>query len=658
MELTQKQIRRFMMWGLSMLLLVRLVFFLEDGSSDVVETFLVWTIFFLSIAFLGFVMYQFKEVVLDIIKKYKDKLYIFYLVFLLEIGFLINNKLGFNQLYFFSVLLMIFMVIMFSLLLPKKVSRVFDIFFILFYTIYVFGQDYYYRIFEDFFSFKEYGTIKEGLAFADGMYEFSFLHIYIVLIGVTVLVLYIFEKNTSHLKLSFKLAKSLSVIPLVLFLLVNLNAQFPVNLARLHLSDHYLYSSVFSREKFVSRFGAINLLVKDGIETITPSLTTKRDIEYIDNYFENNVKLHSDNDYTGMFEGMNLIFVIGESFDTIVVDEFLTPNIYKLKSEGIDLQNHFTPVYPRTTCDSEVIFNTSIIPSIQDGPTCYVFNDNSYSESLAELFNDKGYVTTAFHSNYKEFYTRDLVYTGFGYDNFYGQHEMFLTETEKRYDSVFFEKSIDYSIHEDEPFFSSLLTLSGHSPYDSSNIAAIEHYDKVDAYYGDTVAESVKYYIASQIETDILIGDLIDYLTEIDILDNTVIVLTNDHYPYALDKSDYEEYKGIEEDFMKSYAPMYIWHNGIEHLEVSKLSSSFDFLPTMANLFGLDANYSNYVGNDVFSNENESIVYFKDYSIYDGEALYELSSNVTPSNPDIIWIATDYYELSKKILNVDYFKKN
>jgi hypothetical protein len=74
-------------------------------------------------------------------------------------------------------------------------------------------------------------------------------------------------------------------------------------------------------------------------------------------------------------------------------------------------------------------------------------------------------------------------------------------------------------------------------------------------------------------------------------------------------------------------------------------------------MFGLEGNYSSYVGNDIFSDELDPIVYFKDYSIYDGEALYELSSESIPSNPDIIWIATDYYDLSKKILNVDYYKK-
>ncbi|KFZ27199.1 MAG: Lipoteichoic acid synthase 2 [Candidatus Izimaplasma bacterium HR2] len=657
MELSQKQITRFMMWGLSMLLLIRLVFFLQDGSNDIIELFLVWLIFFLSLAIIGYIICKDIVVLKDVFMKYKDKSYIFFLVILLEFGFLIENKLDFNYLYIFSILFMIFLVTIFSLILPKTISKIFDIVFILFYGSYVFAQDYYYRIFSDFFSFKEYGTVNEGLEFADGMYEFTFLHAYIILVTLVILAIYLIPKNRSHLEISLPNLKLISPYLIILFVLINLNAQFPVNLARLHLSDHYLYSSTFSREKFVSRFGTLNLLVKDGAETLTPSFTTKRDIEYIDNYYENNIKLHNDNEYTGIFEGKNLIFIIGESFDSIAVNEELTPNIYRLKSEGIDLQNHFTPVFPRTTCDSEIIFNTSIIPSINDGPTCYVYNGNNYSESLATLFNNEDYATAGFHNNYKEFYTRQLVYSGLGYDNFYGQHELGLSETEKRYDSVFFEKTLDFSIPEGEKFFSSILTISGHSPYEMSNLAVAKHYDEVDNYYGDTMPESIKLFVASQMETDVLIGDLFIYLEEKGILDDTVIVLTNDHYPYALDQDDYMEYKGIEEQYEKSRGVMYIWANNIEHVEVTKLTSSFDFVPTIVNLFNLDGNYSYYVGNDIFSYENETIVYFKDFTIFNGIELINISHLEEEENEEIILYATEYYELCEKLLKVDYFDK-
>lgn len=40
------------------------------------------------------------------------------------------------------------------------------------------------------------------------------------------------------------------------------------------------------------------------------------------------------NKYTGMFEGKNLIVLVGESFSSLAIREDLTPNLYKLYNEG------------------------------------------------------------------------------------------------------------------------------------------------------------------------------------------------------------------------------------------------------------------------------------------------------------------------------------
>ena len=402
MKLNMKLVRNIMFCSLVIFLAIRLIFFLKDGSSDLVESILIWIIFFESILLVGVIIYLEIDCLKDIFIKYQDKFYIAIMIFLLEIGFLIENQLGFNTVYIFSLLLIILLFSLFSLFLPRKISKIFDIAFILFYAFYLFLQDNYYRIFTDFFSFNEFGTVNEGLEFTKGMYKFSFLHGYIIIIAFVTLILYIIHAETSHLKINKNTLKKVYVLPLCLFLLVNINAQYPVKSARLHLSDHYLYVSVFSKGRFVAKFSVLNLFVNDSVLTLMPSVNTKKDLEFIDNFYENNIKLHSENEYSGIFEGKNLIFIVGESFDSIAVSEELTPNIYRLKTEGLDFQNHFTPAFPRTTCDTEVIFNVSIIPSIQAGPTCYVYNKNTYTNSLAELFNDKQYATNAFHNNYKE----------------------------------------------------------------------------------------------------------------------------------------------------------------------------------------------------------------------------------------------------------------
>jgi phosphoglycerol transferase MdoB-like AlkP superfamily enzyme len=405
----------------------------------------------------------------------------------------------------------------------------------------------------------------------------------------------------------------------------------------------------------MSTYGSTHLLLRDFTKSITPNFSLKKDIEYVDDYASSFQDIRQNNLYTGLFEGKNLLYIVGESFDDLVVNETLTPSLYKLKTKGWNFANHYAPVYPRTTCDAEIIMNTSLIPSIEDGPTCYVYNENAYSTSLANRFNNHQYVTQAFHNNYKEFYTRDIVYEGLGYDHFYGQNELELTKTDIRYDHTFFNKAKESMILTEQPFFSFVLTLSGHSPFTDSNLAGDAHYDLVDAYYEDTISEEMKYYMATQVEFDRMVGDVLAYLETNGLLDDTVIIVTTDHYPYTLNQEDYTAFKNIDEDYQKHHSPLYMYTEGITPMTINKLTTSFDTLPTIMNLFNLEGDYTYYVGHDIFSNY-QSYVYYKDYSIYDGNAHFYLSDGADPNYQTLYQRAQDYYELSKRILRSDYLK--
>ena len=653
----KKQLRILLygMLGLFALLVIRLLFFLKDGTNDIIESILIWTIYAGSLFVVAYYIIQKKESIQKDWFSYKDKIIFVSAILWMEIAFYIKNEMVFSKLYPISMLFILLVVVAVSLLLPKKLSRIFDIFIVSFHTFYLIGQDIYYRIFHEFFSFKEAGTIREGLESGEGMYRFEWLHVMIIAAFGLFLYSYIKNKSISHVQLSKKNLISLFTFPMILFLLVNFNMQYPVKSARLHTSDHYLYQSVFSRKDFVSRFGTFNLSFRDAIDFMTPILTTRRDTIYIEDYFENHIKEHDLNAYSAIFKDKNLVFILAESYDEIAFSMELTPNLYRLKTEGIDFQHHYTPVFPRTTSDTEFILNTSLIPSIEDGPTCYVFNKNSYSTSLANLFNQNGYLTSAIHSNYKEFYTRHLVYAGYGYDHFYGQDEIGLSDADMRYDSIFYQQAVEYIIPDQSPFMSFVITLSGHSPYGTTNLAANKNYNLVDAFYGDAVPDSVKYYIATQIELDLFVGKLFADLTNQGILDDTVIILTGDHYPYTLEQEDYESYSGYTENHLKQHGNLYMWTEGLLHQEISLLSSSFDILPMINSMFDLGGDYNHYVGNDIFGTEG-TLVYYKDYSFFDGIHHVYLSDMLTDSNRIKMNQSSLYYEISRKILRTNYFK--
>jgi len=654
MSKRDKKVILYSFLAMAVLLAIRIVFFLKDGTNDLIELILIITIYALSFVTLVYYAYVKMNKSTSIIKKHKDKFLLISYLLLLE--YLFKLKIGYEMhtTYLFTVLFGISLIIFISLIIPSKFARIYDLFFATFFFIYVFGQDIYYTLFTGLFSFKDIVTIGEGADFAEGIYRFSYFHVMYVIVFMIFLVLYLRSKEITHVVVTKRKLLLLLEVPLVLFLLFNLNAIYPVKSARLHTSDHYLYYSNFDSAKLASKFSLINLIYRDLGDVITPSFDYKRNMQYLDEYFETHEKAHMNNDYSDIYEGKNLIFILAESYDDIALSKELTPNIYKLKTEGLDFQNHYTPVYPRTTCDTEVILNTGLIPSITDGPTCYMFNENSYENSLAALFNEKGYETTALHSNNRDFYTRDIVYNGFGYDTFLGQEDMSLSDTDKRYDSLFETLAKDLII-KDDPFFSFAITLSGHSPYKESNLAASKHYSEVDEFYGTSIPESVKNFIATQIEVDQFVGNLMEDLETNGKLNDTVIVFANDHYPYTLEQDDYELVSGIVGKYEKQRGSLYIWSNDTDNEVITDLSSSFDVLPTLANMFGLDIDYIEYIGNDVFDDSLDSLVYFKDYTVYDGQKYFNITDEEMNVDIEKYNMAKEYYEYCIKVLKTDYF---
>lgn len=594
------------------------------------------------------------------IKKYKIDIIFFLYILILDYIFILSNKLDYTPLLFFSISFSNILIITITSLFSKKAKDIINHIIIIVLPIYIIIQSLYLSIFNEFFSFVELVTLKEGLEYKDGIMSFNY--IFIVYVLLCVLTIYLYNKYNDKIKNKFDY--KILIITVVLYFLININLQQPIKEARLHTSDKYLYTEAYSNKKFVARFGTTNYLGRDIYKILTSFKKNKYDYKKeLDTYFKNNKKEHIKNEYTGLFEGKNLVFIISESLDNIAINETLTPNLYKLKNEGIIFNNHFIPVFPRTTCDSEIIYNTSIIPSITDGPTCFMFNNNSYKYSLSNIFKNKGYITNAFHSNEKEFYTRNVLYKNLGYDKFYDQKDLKLTNKTKRYDSVFFNKAKDYMLKEDQLFFAEVITLSGHSPYTSDHLAGKKHIDEVKEYFKDkdTPEDKILYYLATQIELDHLVEDLIKDLSDKNILDNTVIILTSDHYPYTLGKSTYEKYTNISEDYLKNKGMLYIWNNKIKHEVFDDVSQSFDLLPTIANLFNLDTDYTYYFGNDLFDKDRFKVAFFKDYSWFDGDnyvkddVLIKGSGNDKYINNTSIKIK-EFYDISIKVLRSNYLK--
>ena len=181
---------------------------------------------------------------------------------------------------------------------------------------------------------------------------------------------------------------------------------------------------------------------------------------------------------------------------------------------------------------------------------------------------------------------------------------------------------------EDVPFHVYYLTVSGHLEYNfTGNSMALKHFDAVE---GLEYSEPVRAYIACQLELEAAVTNLLKQLEAAGQLENTVIALSGDHYPYGLTESEYNELAGyeLEKNFEMYRNGFILWSGDMEApVRVEKTCSSLDIAPTLSNLFGLDYDSRLYMGRDILS-DAQPLVVFQNRSFINGKIQYNSSTGV------------------------------
>jgi phosphoglycerol transferase MdoB-like AlkP superfamily enzyme len=202
-----------------------------------------------------------------------------------------------------------------------------------------------------------------------------------------------------------------------------------------------------------------------------------------------------------------------------------------------------------------------------------------------------------------------------------------------------------------------------HYDFSGNSIAAKNRNLVKDSGY----SEEASAYIATQIELDKAVEVLLNKLEENNKLDDTVIVLLADHYPYDLPLNVINELSSYERDQLieANSNNLIIYNNKMKSIDVSKVGMSIDVLPTVLNLFGIDYDSRLIMGKDILSN-NEGIAIFKDKSwVTDKGVYYASTGRFVSSNeaiPDgyvdnINNIVNNRVAISRMIVSNDYYRK-
>ena len=424
-------------------------------------------------------------------------------------------------------------------------------------------------------------------------------------------------------------------------------------------------SKQWNREFLVTKFGVYTYQFNDLFKSLDAKFNTlfgyDNAAKDFRDYYDNNKVELKENDYTNIFKDKNVIVIHGESIQDVALEQKfngqeVTPNLNKMRSEGIYFSNFYAEASSGTSSDTEFTFSTSLLP-VTNGSVAVSYWNREY-ESLQKLLKEQqGYNTLSFHANNGDFWNRNNFHKSLGYNTFYSKNS-FEVKDENLIglglsDKEFFKQLtpiLKKEYDENGKFMATLIMLSNHTPFD-----AVDKYGEFDVNIKETDSngKEVVYpymegtklgnYFKSVHYADSAIGELFDELDEAGLLDNTVVVLYGDHdaklpksdfvrlYNYdkttddVLDEDD-EKYYPVDyyEYELKRSVPLIIWTKDKEfNKTVSTAMGMIDVLPTLSNMLGLKPTYS--LGNDIMN----------------------LDNNVVPF-PNGNWLTNDIYYNSQK----------
>lgn len=450
------------------------------------------------------------------------------------------------------------------------------------------------------------------------------------------------------------------------------------------------FAKQWNREYIVMRFGIYIYQFNDVVTSLQPKINSlfgyDNAMKSFKEYYENTSDEPQKNEYSNIFEGKNVLVIHAESMQTNLLDlEFngnpVVPNLKKLASEGMFFSNFYSQVSVGTSSDSELTYNTSLMPT-QSGTAFVSYFDRDYN-ATPKYMSELGYYTFCMHANNADFWNRRNMYEHLGYQKFFSK-ENYKVDKENIVglglsDKEFFKQSVeklkDVNSKKDK-WYGLMIMLSNHTPFSD-----VEKYGKFDVDIKEKTsdeesAEEISHpymegtklgnYFKSAHYADEALGELFTLLEENGLLDNTVVVLYGDHdarlpkreynYMYNYDKETnkmydknderYKEYDSYQYELGRK-VPFIIWTKDMKdtklNMEVKDVMGMYDVMPTLGNMFGFYNKYQ--LGHDIFNIKDNNIVVFPTGNWVTNKVYYNSQKE-------------EYLSLDNSAIGEDEIKKN
>ena len=400
---------------------------------------------------------------------------------------------------------------------------------------------------------------------------------------------------------------------------------FSINLALAEADRPQLLKRTFDRNYIVKYLGAYNFTIYDAIQNVKSStervLADSNDITEVQNY-TNNKYAEPNEELFGIAEGKNVIKIHLESFHSFLINmevngEEVTPFINSLVNDEKEDYTYFENFFHQTeqgkTADAELIMDNSLY-GLPQGSAFVTKGKNTYQALPAILGQEQGYKSSVLHGDSKSFWNRDEIYKELGVDYFFD--EAFYDMSEEQVigyglkDKPFFKESMPIIEAMEEPFYAHFMTLTHHHPY---------LIDEEDATIDptDTNDGSVDRYFQTARYLDESLEQFVNDLKEAGLYDDSVIMIYGDHY--GISENHTRALSEIFGEEMTPYkyaelqrVPFILKVPGLDGKgTVSEYAGQVDAMPTLLHLLGIDAKDYVLFGTDLFSEEHDDLVPFR-----------------------------------------------
>ncbi|MFC4411124.1 LTA synthase family protein [Chungangia koreensis] len=483
----------------------------------------------------------------------------------------------------------------------------------------------FYRFFNDFITLP---VLFQTTNFGDlGSSVFESIYIYDILyfIDIAIIVAAIKWLPNAVQSVSKSLFRRLYFVSVIAVLFMNLGlaeAERPQLLTR-----------IFDREMLVKNLGMYNYHLFDVyVQSKSHAqrvLADGSELVEVNNYIRAN-QAEPNPELYGMAEGRNLIMISLESLQSFVINnemngEVITPFLNELTKDPNTY--YFSNFYHQTglgkTSDSEFILENSLYPL--NGAAVFTTNSGNTFNGMAQRLSDKGYYTNVLHANNKSFWNRDMMYPKLGYDKYYDQDSFVVEEGEAvnwgMKDIPFMEQSVDLMQEMPQPFYSRMITLTNHYPF------TLDEEDKMIQEY-DSNSGTLNRYFQTVRYMDEAVKVFFEDLKESGLYENSIIVMYGDHYGISENHNDaMSRYMGKEitpfESAQLQRVPLFIHIPGYEGGKViDEVSGQLDLRPTILHMLGIKTDRDMQFGADIFSEEHEEFVVFRDGGFVTDEVVY------------------------------------